>query len=283
MSRIASSGDLSLAVCTWPVENARGAVQITHGMGEHVLRYNEFARALNNAGWTVVGQDHRGHGQTFPVDAVPGALGEGGWRLLVDDIGRVLEYTRSLTSGPVVLLGHSMGSFAVQQFLPQHGGDVDAVILTGTAAVDLLEPALDLDAPFDLALFNGPFAPARTDYDWLSRDTDQVDKYITDPLCGFGLDTAGIKGLFAGARPLAADEALASVPKDLPVLIAVGDKDPVNADLALVHALAGRYAAAGMTNVELKVYEGARHELTNETNRLEVFADVIAWLDGLGG
>lgn len=281
-SRITSEDGTSLAVYTWPAADSRGVVQLTHGMGEHMQRYAPFAEALNAAGWTVVGQDNRGHGASIAPGAEPGVLGEGGWSRLVADISLVLNYSRSLTAGPVVLFAHSLGSFAAQQFIATRGDQIDGLILSGTGAVDLLEPALDLDAEFDLALFNGPFAPARTDYDWLSRDDAEVDKYIADPLCGFGLDVTGIKDVFAGARTLVADDALAATPKDLPVLIAVGDKDPVNAELALVHALVARYQAAGMKDVDLKIYPGARHELTNETNKAEVFADIANWLERYG-
>jgi alpha-beta hydrolase superfamily lysophospholipase len=127
-----------------PEDEPRAAVQLTHGMGEHAQRYDHVARALNDAGFVVYAQDHRGHG---------------------------------------------MGSFAVQQYLLDHSGDVDGVVLTGTAAIDLLEGALDLDQPIDLAMFNAPFQPARTDYDWLSRDEAIVDAYVADPGCGFGIDT----------------------------------------------------------------------------------------------
>jgi alpha-beta hydrolase superfamily lysophospholipase len=101
---------------------------------------------------------------------------------------------------PLVLLAHSMGSFAVQQYLLDHSDEVTAVALTGTGLLDLIEPAMDLDQPLELAMFNAPFAPARTDYDWLSRDEAQVDAYLADPHCGFGLDMEGAKAMFAAAR-----------------------------------------------------------------------------------
>src|SRR5215472_12587314 len=144
------------------------ALQITHGMGEHALRYDHVAAALNQAGLVVYAQDHRGHGETADLQAL-GDLGEGGWPALVEDVGRLSA--RDQHPGiPLILLGHSMGSFAVQQYLLDHSADADGAILTGTAVIDLLEPALDLDQPLDLALFNAPFEPARTSFDWLSRD-----------------------------------------------------------------------------------------------------------------
>lgn len=269
-----------IAVHVWPAPEPRGVLQLTHGMGEHALRYGELATTLNASGWTVVAQDHRGHGASAGSAEELGQLGADGWAAVVDDIAVVREMAVDLAPGkPLVLFGHSMGSFAVQQFLPEHSDQVDGVVLTGTAALDLLEPALDLEADLDLAMFNAPFAPARTDFDWLSRDEERVDAYVADPLTGFGLDIPGTKGLFAGARRLADPDALDDVRHDLPIWIAVGDSDPVNAGLALVQPVLERYRAAGLSDVRLEVYEGARHELTNETNRQDFMVDLILWLD----
>lgn len=276
---LSSPDDSELVLYTWPAVTPRGIVQVTHGMGDHALRYAELAEALNSAGWTVVAQDQRGHGASAHSEDVLGQIGSEGWAALVSDLGAVREHVADMVDGPLVLLGHSMGSFAVQQFFPANPAGVDGVVLTGTAALDLLEPALDLEAPIDLAMFNAPFAPARTDFDWLSRDGSRVDAYIADPLTGFGLDIDGAKGLFAGAHRIANSATLAGVPKDLPVYVAVGADDPINGGLALVHSLVDRYRDAGLTDVALKVYEGARHELVNETNRDEVVADLVAWLD----
>jgi alpha-beta hydrolase superfamily lysophospholipase len=179
---------------------------------------------------------------------------------------------------PVVLVAHSMGSFATQQFLLDHGTEVDAVALTGTAALDLLEPALDLSRDLDLSAFNAAFQPARTDFDWLSRDEAVVDRYIADPLCGFGIDAASTREMFAGARRLADSTQVARVPHYLPVYIAVGSKDPVNADLALLWPLVDRYRDAGLADVIVRVYDDARHEILNETNRAEVIEDLLVWL-----
>ncbi|MBA2625928.1 MAG: alpha/beta hydrolase [Acidimicrobiia bacterium] len=272
---------LRVAAYRWdPAGEVRGIVQLTHGMGEHVRRYGHLAARLAGRGVVVYGQDHRGHGATARSDAELGQLGGDGWGGLVDDIDVLLTLARSeQPDRPLVLLGHSMGSFAAQQYLVDHSESLDGVVLTGTAALDLLEPALDLDSPLDLAAFNAPFAPARTDYEWLSRDPAQVDAYVADPRCGFGLDIPSVKAMFAAGRPLADPDRLAAVRADLPLYIAVGDADPVNAQLQLFHALVDRYRAAGLTDVTTKVYAGARHELFNETNREEVESDLVAWLD----
>jgi alpha-beta hydrolase superfamily lysophospholipase len=156
-----------------------------------------------------------------------------------------------------------------------------AAVLTGTSSLDLLEPALDLDQELDLAMFNAPFAPARTDYDWLSRDDAQVDAYIADPHCGFGLDIPAAKAMFVGARRLADPAQVDRIRKDLPVYISVGSKDPVNGEVALVNALVGRYTAAGLHDVTLRIHNDARHEIFNETNRDEVESELVTWLDGV--
>ncbi|MGH3877543.1 MAG: alpha/beta fold hydrolase [Actinophytocola sp.] len=265
----------------WEPEGApRGVVQLTHGMGEHVRRYDALAGALTGEGFLVVGQDHRGHGATAGSDAELGMLGADGWAELVADIGVLAGRTRAEHAGlPYALVAHSMGSFAAQQFLLDHSHDVTAVALTGTSVLDLLEPALDLDAPLDLSAFNAPFAPARTDFDWLSRDEAQVDAYVADPRCGFGIDPAAGKAMFAAARAVADPARLAAMRKDLPIYVAAGELDPVGGQLALVHALVDRYRTAGLTDVTLRTYPDARHEVFNETNRAEVVADLLGWLD----
>lgn len=272
---------LDITAYRWdPQGPARGIVQLTHGMGEHLLRYADLASALTDRGFVVYGQDHRGHGATAASEQALGQLGPDGWAELVNDID--LLVTRARADNPdlvLVLVAHSMGSFAVQQYLLEHSERVDAVALTGTGAIDLLEPALDLDADLDLAVFNAAFLPARTDYDWLSRDEAQVDRYFADARCGFGLDVPAVKAMFAGARPLAFPQRMAAVRSDLPLYIAVGEADPVNGDLALVRALVERYRAAGLSDVTLHTYPEARHEVFNETNRDEVIGDLLGWLD----
>jgi len=267
-----------IAAYRWdPAGQPTAAVQITHGMGEHARRYEHVAQALTDAGYVVYAQDHRGHGASADADDL-GNLGAGGWTGLVDDIAELGAVVRAEHPGlSLILLGHSMGSFAVQQYLLDNGADVDGVVLTGTAVIDLLEPALDLDQPLDLAMFNAAFQPARTDYDWLSRDEAVVDAYVADPLCGFGIDTASAKTMFVGARRLADPGQVAVLRNDLPVYIAVGESDPVNGGLTLLQPLADRLKDAGLTDVTVVTYPGARHEILNETNSAEVIGSLIAW------
>ena len=278
--RYLSSDDTQIAAYRWDSPGApRAVVQLTHGMGEHAQRYDHVARALNDAGLAVYAQDHRGHGASAGPEAL-GDMGPGSWPALVEDIGLLTARIRAEHPGlPLILLGHSMGSFAVQQYLLDHSADVDGVVLTGTAAIDVLEPALDLDQPLDLAMFNAPFQPARTDFDWLSRDEATVDAYIADRYCGFGIDPGSAKLMFVGARRLADAAQVGAMRPGLPVYIAVGEADPVNGGLALLTPLTDRYAAAGLTDVTVRTYPGARHEVLNETNRDEITADLISWIN----
>jgi alpha-beta hydrolase superfamily lysophospholipase len=275
-----SAGGLNIAGYRWdPVGTPRAIAQLVHGVGEYALRYSALADALVGAGYVVYAHDHRAHGRTAVSDEHLGELGEGGWAELVADIGRMGRRAKDGHPGlPLGLIAHSLGSFAAQQYLLDHSADVSAVVLSGTAVIDLLEPMMDLDAPMDLSGFNAPFQPPRTDFDWLSRDEAQVDAYIADPLCGFGLDVAGGKAMFVAARQLADSSRVAGMRGDLPVYIVVGEQDPVNGGLALVNELVRRYAAAGLTDVTMVSYPGARHEVFNEMNRDEVVAGVIAWL-----
>ncbi|MGU3291031.1 alpha/beta fold hydrolase [Williamsia sp. M5A3_1d] len=268
----------ALPVYRWaPEAQPRAIVMIVHGMGEHVLRYEHVASALTGAGFAVYGYDQRGHGAGIG-DGVPGEIGESGWEALVADIAEVAEWIREREPGlPVGVFAHSMGSFATQQVLPGHSDAFDAVALSGTAALDILEPALDLDAPLDLAVFNAPFEP-RTGFEWLSRDEAAVDAYVADPLCGFGIDGDASRAMFVGARPLADRSVLSRMRSDLPLYIAVGDQDPVNGGLALSTPLVERLGDAGVEDVTTHVYPGARHEIVNETNRAEVIGDLVEWL-----
>ncbi|WP_375484747.1 alpha/beta fold hydrolase [uncultured Jatrophihabitans sp.] len=277
---VESAGGVTLAVYEWrPDAPPHAIAQIVHGVGEYALRYRPLVDDLLAAGYVVYGHDHRGHGNTAPSESEFGVLGDDGWNRLVGDLGRVGELATQRNPGlPLAMIAHSLGSFAAQQWLLDHSADVTAVVLTGTAVIDLLEPAMDLDAPMDLSGFNAPFSPARTEFDWLSRDDAQVDAYIADLRCGFGLDRPSTRAMFEAARQLADPSRVANMRSDLPVYIAVGELDPVNAGLALVEELVSRYDRAGLSDVTLRVWPGARHEVLNETNRNEVVAEIIGWL-----
>ncbi|MFD6454498.1 MULTISPECIES: alpha/beta hydrolase [unclassified Nocardia] len=272
-----SSDGTTIHVRSWlPTETEpRGVVQIAHGMGEHSDRYSHLAERLAGLGFAVYADDHRGHG--LSMGAVPGDLGPDGWNLLVADEVALTEILRERHPGlPVTLIGHSLGSFAVQQYLLDHSGLVDEVVLSGTTAVDGLFGEIAAAGGDLIGFFNAEFQPTRTDADWISRDEAQVDAYNADPWCGFAIDDANM-GLLAGnAQTRLSDPS--TVRADLPIYVMVGDKDPLNNKLRLSDLLVQRYRDAGLADLTYRVYADARHEVLNETNRDEVEADLLAWL-----
>jgi len=261
--------------------DARAVIALAHGLGEHSLRYAPLAEELNRAGFDVVACDHRGHGLTAGGDENLGKFGPRGWNGVVDDYSRVVAKAGETQPGrPVVALGHSLGSFVLQSFLLDHSGDVAAGVLSGSAALDQLANLLDPTVEVDLSLFNAPFQPARTDFDWLSRDPEQVDLYINDPWCGFGLDPDGVGSLKDAAARTADPEALGQIRDGFPLYVLAGSADPINIGLQWLEILVDRYRDHGL-EVTAKYYDEGRHEMFNETNRAEVFADLIAWLDSV--
>jgi alpha-beta hydrolase superfamily lysophospholipase len=254
-----------------------GVVQISHGMGEHSLRYANLAAYLNHAGFHVYANDHRGHGRTALSKEALGDFGVGGWDAVVEDMARLTRIAREREGNlPVVLLGHSMGSFATQAYLLDHSDLIAAAILSGSAAVDKLQISSSSDA--DLTAINREFEPARTPFDWLSRDPNEVDKYIADPLCGFGVIAASMATMMGASMRIIDPAQLARIRKDLPIWIMAGDRDPINHHLEWLRPVAERYRAAGIKDVTEKYYRDGRHEMFNETNRAEVYRDLLEWL-----
>lgn len=273
-----SDDGLEVAAYRWPAPGPTNAVvQIAHGMAEHAERYDHVAAALNRAGFHVYANDHRGHGLTGTHSNTVGDFGKAGWNALVEDMATLTRIARDREHGlPVILLGHSMGSMAAQQYILDHSIEIAAVALSGSVAMDLL--ASDATASGDLTAFNKAFEPARTPFDWLSRDDAQVDAYVADPLCGFQLTPESMMSLGMSALRLADPKELNRIRKDLPIYIFAGDADPLNHHLEWLKPLASRYRAAGITNVSERYYPGARHEVLNETNRDEVINDLLIWI-----
>ncbi|MFV0427101.1 MAG: alpha/beta hydrolase [Beutenbergiaceae bacterium] len=272
---ITSADGLGLHVYRWAGTGAPGAiVQIQHGFAEHAARYRRFAQALTDAGYVAYGIDARGSGLTANGDY--GNWGPDGWAGWVNDVHLVNQWIRKNDGTcPVALFGHSMGSFASQHYLLDHSTDVDAVILSGSSDTAAMAATLSSDAPADLSAFNGPFEH-RTGYEWLSRDPAEVDKYVADPACGWSAPMpSGTADLARAADP----SVVAQVRSDLPILMVSGDADPLAGGGALVEQVGQRYRDVGVRDVTVKLYPQARHELLNETNRDEVTADILAFLD----
>ncbi|OZC49367.1 alpha/beta hydrolase [Rhodococcus sp. RS1C4] len=269
---------LEISTNTWPtaVTPARGVVQIAHGLAEHGSRYARFAGALNDAGFHVVASDHRGHGAS--IEQTPGDLGARGFPALWADIEQLGEHLlNEYPNLPLFLFAHSMGSFAAQHVLIERSDLYEGVVLSGSTTLDVLAAGM-VDAPAgDLSVFNSAFEH-RTGYEWLSRDESEVDAYVADELCGFDLPAATVPALFTEADKLADPHELEEIRSDLPLLITSGSDDPLAGGGQLIEQLAARYREAGLSDVTVKIYPGARHEILNETNRDEVTADIVGWL-----
>ena len=283
--RFPSKADgLMIAATRWGTPaTAKAVVVIAHGMAEHKARYARVASALSDAHYLVYALDHRGHGESVPQGEAPGDFGEAGWLGLVDDILTLMMIAREENEGlPLILFGHSMGSFAAQQVAISSSHLMDALVLSGSAAQDkLVEATLSEDGGNPLESFGGP--DARTPFDWLSRDEAEVDKYIEDPLCGFQLTDASMMSMGEPAFVAATPEAISDIRKDLPVLSIAGTEDPVNGQMAFLTLLEERWKDAGVARFDTQYYDGARHELLNETNKDEVTAALIQWMDGVVG
>lgn len=282
-----------------PATGTKAVVHIAHGLAEHAARYARVAEALTTAGYLVYANDHRGHGRTAQG---PDALGffapRDGFTRCVDDLaGMVAEWKRRHPGLPVVLFGHSMGSFMAQQYMYEHGDTVSGVVLSGSngkpaglihvlRAVAWVE-RLRLGPRGKSALvhkmafedLNRRFSPSRTELDWLSRDGQEVDKYIADPLCGFVASVRLWLDLGHAVLQAAKPENQARIPKELPVYVFAGAADPINANVTGLEQLLRAYRDAGLHNVQHHFYPDGRHEMLNEINRDEVTANLIAWLD----
>jgi alpha-beta hydrolase superfamily lysophospholipase len=276
-----------------PDGDVRGTVQLVHGASEHSGRYRRLAGALTARGIGVWAMDLRGHGRTAESTGI-GRFGGLGVDTVLDDVdGLHLVIAEQHPGVPRVLVGHSMGSIIALASAERNGADLAGLVLSGPIgvapqladSVTALEEAVAagaadhaLDA---LGAFNEKFEPARTRYDWLSRDPAEVDAYISDPLSGddVPLTVAYAAGVFALAVRAATPEAVAALPDGLPVLLLSGQRDPVGGDDAVqVTALAQLFTERGLP-VEQHVYPDARHEVFNETNREEVVGDLMSWLE----
>lgn len=263
-----------------PATAPTGVVMIAHGMAEHFRRYEHLAQKLNGAGFAVYGIDHRGHGASADAHGL-GDFGPRGFQAVVDDLAALTRVAKAQTPGaPFVLLGHSMGSFASQLYLLEHHAELDALVLSGTAAQDkLVESMMASGGPVTLEALNAGFEPARTPFDWLSSDEAQVDAYVADPLCGFALQDSAMTSLFTLGSGARHDPRLAGVRKDLPIHVISGERDPVTGPgQAFANALIDSYRGAGLTDITHRVYPDGRHEMFNETCRDQVEDALIDWL-----
>lgn len=281
----------------WPTDGAKAWVHINHGMSEHAARYDRLAQELNNAGFAVVAHNHRGHG-TSATTVLGRYADEDGWQKILNDIDVVRDECCD-DSLPYILMGHSMGSFIVQSYLTQTDRHIDGLILSGsnyqnTLLIKAGKVVANLEALrlgkdkvsrllqfLSFGAFNQPFKPNRTDFDWLSKDHEEVDKYVNDDLCGFDCSISLWLDMFDGLIGLYNKAAFNRIQKDLPIFIFGGDKDPVGEKGKGLPKLKKAYEAAGQTHIHYKLYKDGRHEMLNESNRGEVMEDIQSWLDKL--
>jgi alpha-beta hydrolase superfamily lysophospholipase len=275
-----------------PDDDVRGVLHIVHGASEHSGRYGRLACQLAECGLAVYAMDLRGHGATAETSGLGRFGGSGVDTVLHDVRGMHQVIHREHPDVPRILLGHSMGSGIALAAAERDGDDLAGLVLSGPMgisphladAVSALSAAVEAgagDLPADIfAPLNRPFEPARTPFDWLSRDESEVDAYLTDPLTGDSvpLTRAYAAGVFGLAVRAATKEGVARLPDGLPVLLLSGQRDPVGGeDGAQVTALAELMRERGL-EVEQRMYPDARHEVFNEANRDEVVEDLVTWL-----
>ena len=293
-----ATDNTQLHVYHWACEQPpKAAIMLAHGLAEHAGRYARLGAELAANGFALFALDQRGHGKTAQQGVIGQFAEQDGWQKVVGDLASLNHHIRHLhPTLPIYLLGHSMGSYIGQAYLMQHSCSLQGAILCGS---NFQSAALYRSAGLIARLerwrlgpngrsrllnylsfgsFNNAFKPVKTDFDWLSRDPEEVDRYVNDPLCGFIATTQLWIDLLGGLATISATKALSQIDPGLPLLVIGGDCDPVSAGKRL-NDLAGALKVAGLKNVELKTYPGARHELLNESNRAEVTAYLITWLD----
>ncbi len=282
-----------------PSADPRAVVHIAHGMGEHAGRYDWVAEKLNEAGFLVTADDHRGHGKTAET---LGDFGEDGWNRALLDLNEIIErHRKALPGKPVILLGHSMGSMLAQHYITRWSDSLDACVLSGSPGkANAFESLLlrvivrferwrvgpkNLSPLLEFLIFgsaNKDFEDTvdePTGFEWLSRDAEQVKAYVEDPLCGFVPCTGSLYDVFAGNREALQKESVAAINASLPLFVFAGDADPVNNGLKNIERLLKGYRANGL-EITTRFYEAGRHEMFNEINRDEVMQVLLSWLDG---
>lgn len=288
----------NLNVIIWETEKEPiGVLQIVHGMAEYIDRYDDFAKYMTEHGFNVIGHDHLGHGYSVSDEHDYGFFAEeNGDKIIIEDMHSVTQYAREKWEDlPNFILGHSMGSFCLRQYLTKYSNDVFGAIIMGTgwipSAAALLGKTIATNTckskgshtvnplliKLTLEPYNKPFAPARTNCDWLSRDEKQVDLYVNDKLCGFDFTAGAYKDFFTILEKIAKNRQLIGMRKSLPILITSGSVDPVGGKKAC-EKLNAQYKRCGINDVTLKLWENDRHEILNELDKSDVYRYIYNWL-----
>jgi alpha-beta hydrolase superfamily lysophospholipase len=293
--------DTGAVLALWsaiPSSPPKAVVHISHGLAEHAARYSRFAEALAGAGYAVYAEDHRGHGATTAKDAPAGRFADAdGWNKVLVDKAAVNRFIHEQHPGlPVILLGHSLGGTLAFSYALRWPDTVDAVaVWNATTNTNALATVLGIVLSVE-RLFRGRNAPSvvdgltfaqwakaikprRTDFDWLSHDEAEVDKYVADPLCGWRICNGLWQDIADGMADCADDSKLEKLPRSLPFNLMGGDQDPATEGGKAVLDLDRRLKAQGFSNVTTEVKTNTRHETLNEVDRDQTTAAFIAWAD----
>ncbi|MDR1540051.1 MAG: lysophospholipase [Clostridiales bacterium] len=294
----ASNGEHDIRALIWSPDRAsdvKAVYQLSHGMCEYSERYREFGEYLTKNGFVVAINDHAGHGKS--VKDAFGYFGKGGCFSMVEDMRKLYvlmkqDHPRSAH----FLLGHSMGSFLARMYAAKHGADLDGAVFSGTGSAPAILPigyaisrllvkTNGAKAPgaflhrLSAGSYNKRFAPIRTESDWLSRDNELVDLFISDERSRFFFTNSGYRDMFRIFLEISRPQWAKSLPKTLPILLFSGSEDPVGGYGSGVFKVFRSLADAGVSDVEMKLYGQGRHEMLNEINRAEVYEDVLNWTD----
>lgn len=279
-------------------KKVRAVVQICHGMAEYIERYEEFALWLTERGYYVTGHDHLGHGKSVLSEKEYGYFPKkNGNGCLIGDMHKLFRKTRKyFPDCPYFMLGHSMGSFLLRQYIQEYGKEIDGAIITGTGykpysilmAGEILCKVIAAvrgryyrSGFVDRQIFGGfneSFEPGETGKEWLSANIDNVVQYMKDPLCGFMFTVSAYRQMFRGMRTLT-EKGIRKVPKSLPVLFAAGTEDPVGDFGAGVWKVYEQFRNQGIKDVSINLYPGDRHEILNEKDKMQVFQDIESWME----
>lgn len=282
-----------------PDAEPRAIVQIIHGIAEYIDRYDEFMSFLADNGIIAVGTDHLGHGKSIESEEQTGFFAyDNGWDYVVRDEEVLrLAMHENYPELPIIVFGHSMGSFMTRTLLIRYPDAFNAAIISGTGnqGAALVNGGLFMGnlvtglkgahhySKFlnNLAFgsYNKIYDNPKTEYDWLSRDEANVQKYIDDPLCGFIPSCSLFRDMMTGVKFITNKKNLTAMNKDMPVYFMSGDMDPVGECGKGVQKAYNNFLEAGMKDVSIKLYPGGRHEMLNEINKDEVYTDILAWLD----
>lgn len=281
-----------------PDAEPKAMIQIAHGIAEYIERYDDFMSFLASKGYMVVGNDHLGHGKSFVNENDMGYVADkDGWWHIVDDVEILRQaMKKNYPELKQVIFGHSMGSFVARTHLIRYPGAFDAAILSGTGNQGraLVKGGLTMGGlvktfkgghhyskllnNLAFGTYNKIYDNPRTDYDWLSSNEENVDKYIADPLCGF-IPSAGLfSDMMVGVDYITKKSNLSLMKKDTPVYFMSGTMDPVGECGKGVMKAYKNFKKAGMKNVDIRLYIDGRHEMLNEVNNAEVYEEVFKWI-----